>query len=597
MKKNLVFSRNDVFKKSDYINFYPDYFFYDEKSKDEFVELKIDDFNELEEREKIKDKYLEISFNYFYKFLNEFLYKKIKYPEKYWKIILKHWYEIFFDLYLQRYLTLKKILNNTSYNSVTLINDHFKYIETNFSNEIFNKCQDEIWNYCLFQEIFKNIAQKKIEINFINLNINFYKKIKRVKLSKFLLIFYNKLIKVLNSNKKNQHIIMNSYLGVKNEFFLQIKLKQFPYIYTEKVYENINLKNTYDVSKRKKLSHMFEKKVEDQFIKNYLKTISFFLPNSFLESFDEINKFEKKFFGFKNINFIFTSVSYAFDDIFKRFMANSNNIYDTKLIIGQHGIGYPLERNTSIIGTSRAELEFCDQYLSWGDFSDNKINKILSSTVLIKRSYLNDFKKGKTKKKLLQIIQPHREAQYKMFNTKIYFFNFLNNFNFFLNKINNDILSNVFVKIHPYDLNSKIRKNIWKKAIENYKLSSNVDYNFSKKKMYNVNKKTKVFLFNYFSTGFLECISENIPCLMYCQNYEKYLRNEHKEIIKSLIDCNIIFNKYDNLIKFLNNNWNRINEWWCDEDLQDKRKNFSEFFAKKHNPKNILSILDEINKK
>ena len=46
---------------------------------------------------------------------------------------------------------------------------------------------------------------------------------------------------------------MNSYLGIKNEFFLQLKLKQFPYIYSEMLYENINLKNTYDISKRKKL--------------------------------------------------------------------------------------------------------------------------------------------------------------------------------------------------------------------------------------------------------------------------------------------------------------------------------------------------------
>ena len=59
---------------------------------------------------------------------------------------------------------------------------------------------------------------------------------------------------------------------------------------------------------------------------------------------------------------------------------------------------------------------------------------------------------------------------------------------------------------------------------------------------------------------------------MYCQNYEKNFSNEHKKIIKSLIDCNIIFYNYDNLIIFLNNNWDRINEWWCDEGLQDKEK-------------------------
>ena len=95
-------------------------------------------------------------------------------------------------------------------------------------------------------------------------------------------------------------------------------------------------------------------------------------------------------------------------------------------------IGFPLEKNTNIIGIPRSELKFYDYYLQWGDYKENKIKGLICSSIISKRDYLNDYHSGINTKKIL-IIQPHIEIQNKLFITKSYFLNFLKDFNNLLN--------------------------------------------------------------------------------------------------------------------------------------------------------------------
>ena len=69
---------------------------------------------------------------------------------------------------------------------------------------------------------------------------------------------------------------------------------------------------------------------------------------------------------------------------------------------------------------------------------------------------------------MIQIIQPHIEIQNKLFNTKSYFLNFLKDFNNLLNNFDQELL-NIFIKLQFYDLDNAIRKDIWKKEIQNHR--------------------------------------------------------------------------------------------------------------------------------
>jgi putative transferase (TIGR04331 family) len=279
-------------------------------------------------------------------------------------------------------------------------------------------------------------------------------------------------------------------------------------------------------------------------------------------------------------------------------MANKNILKNTKLIIGQHGIGFPLENNSSIMGVPRSEINFSDYYLLWGNSIEDKDKGFFNSTIISKRKYLKDFYKSNVNKSIIQLIQPNIEFQYKLFNTKSYYINFFKDFDRFLNIIDKKITQNIFIKIHSSDLTNSIKKNIWhEKILHKKSISSNIDKNFSKNKIAIINKKTRIFVFNYFSTGFLECMSENIPCIIYCPSFENYFDNKLLDIIKSLIDYNILFDNYHNMNNFLNKNFNNIDKWWYSENLQKIRINFCYKFAQKHDSSHIFDILKEINEK
>ena len=591
MKKNLVFSQNERFVDKNSKNYYPDIFFAKYSSNEHFISIEIDDFRKLNQRFKIKEKYLEKAFDFFCEIINStHKNNKLNY-KKYRLILFRHWFEIFLDIYIQRYFTLIDLLKKNSYDSITLIDNHFSLIDSNFSHEILENCQDEIWNYCLFQEIYNNLNYEIITKKIINIKIEKKISIKN-KLKKKIFKFYNKTIWFLNFLKNKQSIIMNSYLGFKNEILIQIKLLQFPYLWREILYEDLNLNKKYNFDLRKSFSNKIENEINDNFLRNFLKASIFFMPKSFLENFENVDINSKKIFNIKKIDFIFTSVSYAFDDIFKRLLAN-NYSKNSKLVIGQHGIGFPLEKNTNIIGIPRSELKFYDYYLQWGDYKENKIKGLICSSIISKRDYLNDYHSGiNTKKILIQIIQPHIEIQNKLFNTKSYFLNFLKDFNNLLNNFDQELLNNIFIKLHSYDLDNAIRKDIWKKEIQNHrKVQSNIDNNLSIKK---INQNTKIYLFNYFSTGFLECISENIPCLMYCPNYKDFFNNDVIKIIEPLLQHNLIFDNYDNISKFLNKNYNSIDEWWQNHNFKISRDIFSKLFAQKNSLNQISVILKNI---
>ena len=138
------------------------------------------------------------------------------------------------------------------------------------------------------------------------------------------------------------------------------------------------------------------------------------------------------------------------------------------------------------------------------------------------------------------------------------FFKFLNiyfkNKNIFIKKYNNYDIEKLIPKIYQ-DLNIKIVKN----------------YN-----IYNYLKQNEIFVFLYDSTGFLEMINLNKPCLMYIDTpltlyYKDAIRN-----YKKLIAKNIIFDDIEKLFIHLDKISNNIERWWNSEIIQieiDKFRN------------------------
>ena len=87
-------------------------------------------------------------------------------------------------------------------------------------------------------------------------------------------------------------------------------------------------------------------------------------------------------------------------------------------------------------------------------------------------------------------------------------------------------------------------------------------------------------MFLYNSTGILECLALNIPFICYWPDTKKQINPLLSKKFDILKKAKIYFDKEDNLIKHINNSWNKVEEWWNDPftqqsiDLFNKDLNF-----------------------
>lgn len=590
MEYNLTFTPLKKAILNNKINIVPDINFYNYDRN--FTRIDINDLD-LKKKKNLKLRYLKSSFKILSKIMSEKFSPKNNLSNKYWSIIFYHWVEVFFDIYIQRYFTLEYIFKNYKHRSVSLITDYRQHIIADYSSNIFENCDDPIWNYCLMQLIFENNFDiGKINKTFFSVEKK-NKKVKSKLIKKIIIYLYNLLVRLLTFNKNPKIIFLNSYMGIFNEFKYQIKNFQIPYIFNETLYEGFKPKNHYNIVFRQGIINQINSKKIDPYLKNFLKVLIIFLPKSYLENYDELNIYSKKIFFNTMPKKIFTASNYAWDDIFKRYIANNNKYNKSKIIIAQHGMGFPLEKDNDMFGLPRHEHEFCDFYFTWGNYPKSK--KYVNTTVINNKEYIREYLNNKKIKHMLCIVQPHLEQSYKLYNTKMFSSILVENFSTFISNLDQDIIDNTYIKLHNHDLKNKLNNQVWKKVIQKYRnLQSNAFTN-SKYNNKNLFKNTRLYLFNYPSTGFLECISSDIPCIMYVDKSYKYFNKYVYKDIKKLIDNNLVFTNYKKLSKFLNNNLLNIESWWSSEALMHTKKVFKQKYANTFSKDRIFKSIDSLN--
>jgi len=96
-----------------------------------------------------------------------------------------------------------------------------------------------------------------------------------------------------------------------------------------------------------------------------------------------------------------------------------------------------------------------------------------------------------------------------------------------------------------------------------------------------------------YSTGYLESLFLNLPTILIFSKSFCVTRNTAKEDFNELKKVNILFDNPINAANFINKNYNNLEEWWFDPELQKIREKFCKKYARKTNKpfKNFKQIL------
>ena len=385
----------------------------------------------------------------------------------------------------------------------------------------------------------------------------------------FLSSIYSPLQKLLS----NQRVLFfKTYLPFLEEKKLEIKFNSIPTIYRPNnfSFEPINLKLRSELN--------FFKSNCDDFESFVRKILNKALPISILESFNGILKSAIKKFP-KNPKIIFTSNAFDLDEEFKLFVAFQIE-KGAKYFVGQHGGSY----FTWPDGNFRVEAQTSDKFFSWGYTNKKNIVPLFNINSVKKKNYFNS-------EGTLTVIMRSFGYRASPFNRYIENEIDINNTKEILNSLNQSIQKKTLIRFHS---SHKTRGKILTREILKNKF---MKFDFGKINYKKIKDDTRIFFFNYDSTGLLENLATNTPSISYwTQNLERFDKEFQKKY-EFLIEANILFKEKKDLIIHLEKNWSNLGKWWFSEKTQNLIAHFNkDFNLETKNLKHLNILKKEIEK-
>ncbi len=454
-----------------------------------------------------------------------------------WKIIVGPWLNNFLRISYNRYIKIKNTLSEKRFFEITVSNCENEYLAPIDNNHLIQLANNDEWNSILYSKIINFLKPKvplkveQVQPIFLRSSKKSIKFIIKKLISSFLNLF----------TKKNDAIIVNSYLPAFENLKLNLILKQMP-----QLWNTIQLNdNVYNSSLREKIIF---KKSNDGFEKFIKQNIATYLPTCHLELFEKLNKILNNQNIPSNPKFIFTSNNYEFDEVFKLMVVLKKNI-NVKYIIGQHGSYY-----TNVDNTFFRENYCADHYLDWGKngFGANEDGfNIKLANINIKNN-----KYGK----ILIVDSPYgtNNKIHNRIDENILRESYLHDF---LASLNKDLHKHVILKLHfTYVERNKLYISKIKSICPDIRIETN------NKIMFSLLKDARCVIHTYDSTGIYESMVLNIPTFCIWPNKLNHVHPEYHNIYNTLKKNDILFYEPKNLAKKINYFFNELDKWWLKQE-------------------------------
>lgn len=486
--------------------------------------------------------------------------------ERYWKIILGHWFRRHIELCINRVSTLMQCTTEYNISGTSFFSGDEYNLSTQTSAAANLASRDDVWNNLLLKKI--NIIDpiEDLKVDLVDAEVGSYfslseegKRNPRTKKDLQLEAFSFIARKFM---KNSDGMIMNSYLHSKSELMLQVAMRQFPQLNRSAEYCT---SKTHDSVIRAELSRHLEN-VKVDVIENMVRSLIFEnMPICFLEGFGELQELAGAQKWPKKPKVIFTSNSFDTDEVFKAWAANKIKS-GTNYIVGQHGNAYGTHR----FFVPTIEEETSDHFLTWGwgeeldnhdpafIFSHDQGNMGLPS------------KKGG-----LLLMQSQSVVRLQTWDETAEFLDSLNEEQIFVANLLPTVRSEIILKPHPV---SRVSKFDTSQPLEaNYPEIRRAEGDTSIGKLIPM---SRLVVYSYDSTGMLKTLAEDIPTMAFWQNGFDHLLDAAIPYYNLLADVGIIHLTPESAAIKVNQVWGDVESWWKSREVQSARELFCSRFAR-----------------
>ena len=519
-------------------------------------------------------------FNQDYKYLYDLYYKiieaisrdlnqfhKLNKSKTFWFSIVGSWIYKFLISSFDKWETTKLAFNNYDISNVYNYDQTTSNLIPSDITDFNHLIESEVWNNCLTTEIIKF---KKIKnINFINMkcekNLN-----KNFKLNKHqaqattLLKYIDRLFSFLQ--RKPNVVLFKTYFGKIRNLKLFLKFESIPRIFTE-----FDESNDLPFPTERRGMNLNMKTFNE--FENFLTSKIFeFIPVSYLEGFNEINKIQKKI----NIHpSLIISAMGETNDLFTIWAANQRE-KKTVYFYSEHG------GILEDLGQFNSRTIKYDCFLSW-NHSIKKNSFQISPHIYSKKININLIKNSK---KLYVILTSSNKHTF-FINSGLKTVQSLESYEKlkFLRKLPAKIKKNIKFRPHP-------TANFWS-IEERIRNDFGSEYICNEKKIENAFSQSKIILDTDFQTTFYEGMSTGRPVLVF--SYNKLMdpiNPEIKNLLNNFIEEKIIFNNTEKLSQHIENIWENPQEWWSSKNILNLRNEFKNLCQKSDNREFDNSILN-----
>jgi putative transferase (TIGR04331 family) len=361
---------------------------------------------------------------------------------------------------------------------------------------------------------------------------------------------------------------------------LHLRFKQFPLFFNDnwdiksKSNNDLTIKRNSFLYSKIKINNTFENILRSELIN--------LLPNQIIEDYEFYSLKSLNFYSKKKPKYIFLS-NFIAPPLLLEHIAISAENYKTKLILLQHGGAYGI---MDTFWQQNHDIDCSDKYLSWG-WKLNNIKKVFKFSSFRMYSLKLMRKKNENREGIIIYALSNSKVPYEIISsyTGPDEINYLSSIKLFSESLDDKIKNIINIRIHPSFLD-KNNVNFWKFAFP----KSNVNIN-NLKNGYELMLSSKLVVVTYNATVILEALTLNIPVIAFWDFNILLMTNEAISFHQSLIDANILFLTPEAAAKQINLIYDKIDDWWNSEKVQNAISIFLSTYANTNNPINNLNSI------
>jgi len=500
--------------------------------------------------------------------------------KRYWRILLGPWLGYFVQMLYDRWYMLSYVFDNYNISKCNVLDRGNSYIVPNDMENFISLFLKDDWNEAIYSQLIDQYWNDHIEIIKIPLHcddsIKNTSSVKNIGFRELIKGPLKKIIQIYNRIFQNNSDVffISSYLPLKSEIKLQLKLKQIPKIrFSQKI---APLEIDLNVRRWRLSKKQNDKDIFSTCVRNF---ISQHIPMNYLEGFKSLTSSVKNSTWPNKPRLIFTSNAYSSDDTFKCWAAEMTENM-VPLVIAQHGGHFGINMFSF---NEEHQIKIADKWLSWGWTDDTRPQVITFGNIKTVASHVDYDPDGGA----LMVEGVWPRYSYHLFAVPIasQWIDYFDDQKLFINKLSISLRNKIIIRLYKDDYGWD-QKDRWVNDV------SEVEIDDGFKDIKELVSKSRIYISTYNATTYLESLNWNVPTIIFWNTNHWEVNEDAKPYFKQLKSVGIFHENPESAAEHMMKVWDDVDVWWKSDHVQTVRKIFCERYSRQlDNPVNKLKTI------